>query len=116
MMNKNRRVDRMELVKYENNELVVSNSVIDILKDFKKKKVEIELQEKQLREELLEAMEKYGIQNWKSNDETITAIYKKGYQRNSIDSTRLKKELPDVAEEYSKTIDVKPSVELTIEV
>lgn len=106
----------MELVKYENNELVVSQDVVEILKDFKRKKVEIELQEKQLREELLEAMEKYGILNWKNEDETISAIYKKGYERTSIDSTRLKKELPDVAEEYSKTTQVKPSVELTIEV
>ena len=61
----------MELVKYENNELVVSQDLITILKDFKKKKVEIELQEKQLREELLEAMEKYGILNWSSEDQTI---------------------------------------------
>ena len=105
----------MELVKYENNEIVVSKSVVDLLKDFKKKKVEIELQEKQLREELLEAMEKYGVLNWESDDKTVKAIYKKGYERNSIDSTRLKKELPDVAEEYSKTTQVKPSVELTIE-
>lgn len=106
----------MELVKYENNELVVSQDVVEILKDFKRKKVEIELQEKQLREELLEAMEKYGILNWKNEDGTISAIYKKGYERSTIDSTRLKKELPDIAEEYSKTTQVKPSVELSIDV
>lgn len=106
----------MELVKYENKELVVSENLIAMLKEFKKRKVEIEIKEKQLREELLEAMEKYGITNWQTDDESIKAIYKKGYTRSSIDSARLKKELPDVAEEYSKITEVKPSVELTIEV
>ena len=106
----------MELVKYENNQLVVSDNLISMLKEFKKKKIEIEIKEKQLREELLEAMEKYNIINWSTEDESIKAVYKNSYTRTTIDSTRLKKELPDVAEEYSKTTQVKPSVELTIEV
>lgn len=106
----------MELVKVENDEIVVSQDLITALKDFKKKKVEIELQEKQLREELLETMEKYGILNWTSNDETIKATYKKGHEKTIIDSTRLKNELPDVAQEYSKTTQVNPSVELKIEI
>lgn len=106
----------MELVKYENNELVVSKNLIAQLKDFEKKRVEIEVQEKQLREELLEAMEKYNILNWQTKDGSIKAVYKKASTRTTIDSTRLKKELPDIAEEYSKTSDVKSSVALTIEV
>ena len=106
----------MELIKYENGEIEVSQNVVDLLKDFERKKVEVEIQEKQLREELLEAMEKYGITNWQTDDGSIKAIYKKASKRVTIDSARLKKELPDIAEEYSKESDVKSSVALTIEV
>ena len=106
----------MELVRYENNELVVENEVINLLKDFQKKKIEMEIQEKQLREELLEAMEKYGVHSWQTEDGSIKAIYKKASKRTTIDTKRLKEELPDIAEEYSKESEVKSSVALTIEV
>ena len=106
----------MELVKLENNQLSVSDDLVKALKDFEKKRIEIDIQEKQLKEELLEAMEKYGITNWQTEDGSIKAVYRNASKRTTIDSTRLKKELPDVAEEYSKTTDVKSSVSLTIEV
>lgn len=106
----------MELVEYKDNELVVSDNLISMLKSFEKKRIEIEIQEKQLREELLEAMQKYDIKSWQTEDGSIKAIYKDAYTRNSIDTARLKKELPDVAEEYSKTVEVKPSVSLSIDV
>lgn len=106
----------MELVKLENNQIVVSDSLVNTLKEFEKKRVEIEIQEKQLKEELLESMEKYGITNWQTEDGAIKAVYRSASTRTTIDSARLKKELPDVADEYSKTTNVKSSVSLTIEV
>lgn len=106
----------MELVKLENNQIVVSDSLVNALKEFEKKRVEIEIQEKQLKEELLESMEKYGITNWQTEDGSIKAVYRSASTRTTIDSARLKNELPDVAEEYSKTTNVKSSVSLTIEV
>lgn len=106
----------MELVEYNGKDLVVAESVINQLKEFEKRRIAIKMQEEQLREELLEAMEKYGITSWHTEDESIKATYKKSYTRTSIDSKRLKEELPDIAEEYSKTTEVKPSIELKIEV
>lgn len=106
----------MDLVKYENGQLQVADELVSMLKDFEKKKVEMEIQEKQLREELLSAMEKYGITNWQTDDGSIKAIYKKATKRTTIDTKRLKEELPDIAEEYSKESEVKSSVALTIEV
>lgn len=106
----------MELVEYNGNELVVAEDLINKIKEFEKRKIEIEIAEKQLREELLEAFEKYGIDNWHTSDNSIRATYKKSYTKTSIDSKRLKEELPDIAEEYSKTTEVKPSIELKIEV
>lgn len=106
----------MELVKYEEGQLQVASELVETLKEFEKKKVEIEVQEKQLREELLEAMEKYNVSAWQTNDGSVRAVYKKATKRTTIDTKRLKEELPDVAEEYSKETDVKSSVALTIEV
>ena len=104
----------MELIKVKDNEIELAEKVVTDLKNFKKLKVKMELVEKQLREELLEAMEEHNITNWQKDGITVT--YKKPCVRTSIDSTRLKKELPDIAEEYSKTTNVKASVELDIEV
>ena len=106
----------MELIKYEDGQIQVSQNVVKALKEFEKKKVEIEIQEKQLKEELLEAMEKHNVLSWKSDDGSISASYRKATKRVSIDTERLKKELPDIAEEYSKESDVKSSVALKIEV
>ena len=106
----------MELVEYNGNELVVAEDLINKMKEFERRKVEIEIAEKQLREELLEAFEKYGIDNWHTEDNSIRATYRKGTTRVTIDSKKLKEDLPDIAEEYSKEVVVKPSVELKIEV
>lgn len=105
-----------ELVVYKDGQIVVSKNIIQSLKDFEKMKIQLEMDEKRLRESLLEAMEKYGIYNWQSDDGSVKAIYKSGSTRKIIDSARLKKELPDIAEEYSKESETKSSVALTIEV
>lgn len=108
----------MELVKYneESKQLEISENVIAILKDYQKKKAEFEIKEKKFKEELLEAMEKYNITSWSTPNNDIDIVYKKATKRTTIDSTRLKKELPDIAEEYSKTTDVKSSIAISINV
>lgn len=108
----------MELVKFnkENNQLEIAENVIEMLKDYQRKKVVFEIQEKKLKEELLEAMEKYGVTHWETPNEDVKIIYKKGSVRKTIDSTRLKQELPVIAEEYTKVSDVKPSISISIEV
>ena len=78
--------------------------------------VDGKLVEKELKESLLEAMKEHNITSWASIDGSIKAVYRAPSTRTTIDSARLKKELPDVAEEYSKTSNVKDSVSLTIEI
>ena len=107
----------MELIKVnEKNEIEVAEEIIREIKNFETLKVSVEIQEKKLREELLEAMKKYNISNWQTPDGSIKAVYKSGTTRTNIDSKRLKEELPDIAEEYSKVVNVKESVALTIDV
>ena len=57
-------------------------------------------------------MEENGV---KSIDNDLFKItYIEGYGRESIDSTRLKKEKPEIAAEYTKSSTVKASVRITL--
>jgi predicted phage-related endonuclease len=105
-----------ELVKYneETKELEISRNMISMMKKYQEEKIKFEIKEKKLREELIQAMEKYNVTSWKTDG--IEIIYKGPSTRTTIDSTRLKKELPDIAEEYSKTSNVKSSVTISIDV
>lgn len=107
----------MDLIKVnEGNEIEVLENVVTDIKNFEALKVKVEIQEKKLREELLEAMKKYNISYWETPDGSIKATYKSGTTRKNIDSKRLKEELPDIAEEYTKEVNVKESVALSIDV
>lgn len=64
-----------------------------------------------LRAALCTEMERQGIFSW--SGEKINATYRAGSERVSVDSTRLKKELPDVYEKYTKTSRVKATVVIT---
>ena len=64
-----------------------------------------------LRAALCAEMERQGIFSW--SGEKIKATYREGSERVSVDSTRLKKELPDVYEKYTKTSKVKATVVIT---
>ena len=72
----------------------------------------LEAQDKTLRQELQEAMDKYGIKKFENDILKIT--YVEPTTRSTIDSARLKKELPAVAEKYSKISQVKGSVRIEV--
>lgn len=64
-----------------------------------------------LRAALCAEMERQGIFSWSGTK--IKATYRAGSERVSVDSTRLKKELPEVYEKYTKTSKVKATVVIT---
>ena len=57
-------------------------------------------------------MEKHGVEKW--DNEVMTVTYVKPTTRTSIDSTKLKKDMPEVAEKYSKTSNVKSSIRIKL--
>lgn len=67
---------------------------------------------KQLKEDLLNAMEKYGVKKW--DNEVMIVTYTAPTTRTSIDSAKLKKDLPEVFNEYSKTSKVKSSIKIKL--
>lgn len=75
-------------------------------------KKQIEEQEKEMRAQLMKAMEQYGVKKFESDSVTFTYIAPT--VRNSIDSAKLKKEMPDVAAKYMKTSNVSASVKIEV--
>ena len=72
----------------------------------------IELQEKALKENLLKAMEKHDIKKW--DNEVMIVTYVAPTTRTSIDSKKLKEDMPEVVEKYSKTSNVKSSIRIKL--
>lgn len=67
---------------------------------------------KQLKEDLLKAMETHGVKKW--DNEVMIVTYTAPTTTTSIDSAKLKKELPEVFTEYSKTSNVKSSIRIKL--
>lgn len=101
-----------ELVKIENNEIVVNQDLVEQIVKFEKFKEEMDLKEKEFKQALKDKMEELGIEKFCING--LSAVVRKATTRTSIDSKKLKEELPDIYEEYSKTTDVSSSIVLTI--
>ncbi|GEM_PF-1574930 len=84
--------------------LPVLNRLAEIEKAYKK----MDEERDKLKADLLAAMEKHNINKWENDFMTVS--YTAPTTRTSVDSAKLKKELPDVFEKYSKTSNVKSSV------
>ncbi len=102
-----------DLVKVENNKIIVKKEIINQIIEFEKFKAEMDLKEKHLKEALKEAFEKNGIKSWSTDG--LSASYRAATTSTRIDSKRLKEELPDIYEEYSKTSNVSSSITLKID-
>lgn len=91
------------------NELADTEALIKKIEDQKK---QAEEEAKVLREKLLEAMEKHSIKSFENDKIKLT--YVAPTTRSTIDSKRLKEELPDIAEQYTKTSEVKATLKITL--
>lgn len=87
-------------------------AVIETITSILQKKAEMEAKEKEMREQLLEAMKKYGVKSFKND--LISITYTEPTTRSTIDSARLKKEHPEIASAYQKTSQVKESIRITL--
>lgn len=91
------------------------DKIVELHKTIEYHKKQVELADKQLEElkqVLLLAMENNGIKTLENDLLKIT--YVAPTTRTSIDSAKLKKELPEIAEKYQKTSNVKASVRITL--
>lgn len=100
----------MELVKYENEKLIVAEEFTKKYAEFQEQVARMDLEVKKVKEALKNAMEEHGLTGYE--DEYIKVSYRKASQRATVDSKRLKEELPDVYIEYSKISDVSSSISI----
>lgn len=101
-------VETTELTLFQSKAMAVMQKIADL--DRQKKL--LEAHDKVFRQELQEAMDKYGIKKFENDILKIT--YVEPTTRTSIDSVKLKKELPAVAEKYTKVSQVKGSVRIEV--
>lgn len=96
------------LAEFETGQVAILQSIANLV--IQKKKLEEE--EKQFKEKLQKAMEDYGIKKFESDVLNIT--YVAATTSTSVDSAKLKKKYPDIAEECSKTSNKSAYVKVVI--
>ena len=99
-----------ELVKIENNDIIINKEWIKKYKNFKRTQLEMDLAEKEFKEELKIAMEQIGKKNLILDG--FSATIRKGSSRTTLDAKKIKEELPDIYEAYSITSETSSSITL----
>ena len=95
------------------NDIVINQEWLEKYREFKALQLKMDLAEKEFKEELKEAMESMG-KTFVACD-GFSATVRKGSKRTTLDSKRLKDELPDIFDEYSRTTETKSSIVVTVE-
>ena len=86
--------------------------VESLIKQIEEQKKAAEAQAQELRAAIMLAMEKNGVTSFEND--RIKLTYVAPTKRTAIDSARLKKEMPEIAEKYTKTSNVKASLRITL--
>lgn len=84
------------------------------LKRAEEVKKEAEATAKEYRQKLYEAMQRQNVSSWETADKSMLITCVAPSTKTSIDSTKLKKEMPEIAKKYSKTSTVSGYVKITI--
>lgn len=106
-------MEENKLVIVKDNEIVIDNDFIERYRNFKKVQLEMDLIEKDFKVQLKSAMELVGKD--KMILDGFSAKIKAGYTTKRFDSTRFKKECPEIYEEYSKDSSVSSSISIEVE-
>ena len=86
--------------------------VIKKIADLTVAKKKIEEQEKEMRQQLTAAMENYGVKSFETPE--VKFVYIEPTTKTTLDSRKLKKELPDIAAKYSKESAVSGYVKISV--
>jgi uncharacterized protein YpuA (DUF1002 family) len=97
-----------ELIPFQSKAMAIMQKIVDL--NIQKK--QLEAQDKDVRQQLEKVMGEYGITSFEND--LLKVTYVAPTTRTTIDSAKLKKELPAVAEKYSKTSQVKGSVRIEV--
>ena len=91
-----------ELVKVEEDKLVLLEEGIKQIKKFQKAKLQLDIMEENLKKMFKDKMEETGIYKYESPDKTFKVTYVAETKSNTFDSKKFKEENPDLYEKYKK--------------
>ena len=92
-----------KIVKIENGQKEATKELISNIKKFQKAKVALNQMESELKENFKEVMEENGIKKWTSPDGSFTVTYVAPTTSTTLDSKKIREELPEIYSAYSKT-------------
>lgn len=101
-----------EIVRVQDNTLVLTEEVKAQIKSIMEQKKVIEKAEKEMKESILKAMEDNNVIKYEADDMLIT--YVQGTYKEQLDSKKLKAEQEELYNEYTKFVKVSPSVRITL--
>lgn len=96
----------------DENQLSIIAEAERIISEAEERKKEAENILNEVKAAAISAMEKNGVKTFETDKIKLT--YVAPTTRSSIDTTRLKNELPEIAERYTKTSEIKSSLRITI--
>ena len=101
-------IEGNELVAFKSEVLTITKAIANIQKE----KEKLDEENQKMRSELEKAMNAYGVTTFENEFVKITHV--DATTKVSVDSKKLKSELPDIYEKYSKVSDVKGYVKITV--
>lgn len=113
LMECERNEEKFEVKKIASDEQLMQLLEVEaLIKSIEEKKKKAEEQAKELRAELMKAMEANGVKSFEND--LIRITYVAPSTRQSIDSAKLKKEQPTIYASYLKSSEVKASLRITL--
>lgn len=103
-----------DLVRFEDGQMVIVDEAVKQIVKFERGALKINMLKENIREQALAKMEELGIDKYVSPDGSLVINYFPERTSKRLDSTKLKKELPDIYEEYLKDSTTKSYVKLTV--
>ena len=101
-------VETTDVIPFQSKAMAIMQKIVDL--NIQKK--QLEAQDKDVRQQLEKVMGEYGIKQFEND--LLKVTYVEPTTRTTIDSAKLKKELPAVAEKYTKVSQVKGSVRIEV--
>lgn len=99
-------------IEAQNAELTKFQPIIDALYTIEKTVSDLKEKQEEYKEQLKVAMEKFQIKSWDAGK--LIFSYVAPSTRETIDSTKLKKDHPDIVEAYKKISEVKSSIRVKL--
>lgn len=102
----------MELIRFENETAILNTLVAQKIAMFERAVADIKRQEDALKAQILQEMEDRGILKIETDELCITYVAE--FDRESLDTKKLRKEHADLYDQYVRMTTVKPSIRIKV--